>query len=85
MKNSLYAPYLLASSISATIVKICRTLIFHQGGQGCQPDYADLNTVKPDSLNLEYATHNQGKRRIQVKIEYTIDSKSVVFRVFIRG
>jgi hypothetical protein len=42
-------------------------------------------TVKPDSLNLEYATHNQGKRRIQVKIEYTIDSKSVVFRVFILG
>jgi hypothetical protein len=42
-----------------------------------------LFTVKPDSLNLEYATHNQGKRRIQVKIEYTIDSKSVVFRVFI--
>jgi hypothetical protein len=44
-----------------------------------------LCTVKPDSLNLEYATHNQGKRRIQVKIEYTIDSKSVVFRVFIPG
>jgi hypothetical protein len=43
------------------------------------------HTVKPDSLNLEYATHNQGKRRIQVKIEYTIDSKSVVFRVFIPG
>jgi hypothetical protein len=42
-------------------------------------------TVKPDSLNLEYATPNQGKRRIQAKIEYTIDSKSVVFRVFIPG
>jgi hypothetical protein len=33
-----------------------------------------IYTVKPDSLNMEYATHNQGKRRIQVKIEYTIDS-----------
>jgi hypothetical protein len=42
-------------------------------------------TVKPDSLNLEYATPNQGKRRIQAKIEYTIDNKSVVFRVFIPG
>jgi hypothetical protein len=44
-----------------------------------------LFTVKPDSLNLEYATPNQGKRRIQAKIEYTIDNKSVVFLVFIPG